>query len=142
MPITIPMAMAITVSSSVIKRPARTVWLVKYWPTTPHWKRGLVATLLAPAARTRITTAVAIHRPGWRAGIALIRPASAPVLCPAIPGADVLARESPFPYLADRTIDHRRIDGPGLHAPLLEDLLVDAIGDELLERVQGRLRHG
>ena len=93
---TIPMTIAITVSSSVISRPVRMALSVKYWPTTPHSNRRFVATLLTAAARAIRTSAVPIQRPGCRAGTALIRSAGTRVAA-STPEVGVVASAYPLP---------------------------------------------
>src|SRR6185437_16963230 len=91
--------------------------------------------LWAASIATSATTAAATQRPGWRAGIALIGAAAGPDW----PGPPLVATS--LTVLADRPVDHGVVDGDRLHAPLLQDLQVDAVGDHLLQRRLDRLRH-
>src|SRR5438128_2280657 len=137
-PITAPMTMAIAVSSRVTRSAARMVRSVKYCPTTCHSNRGFLTMLSMAAARMIRTTAVPIHRPGWRAGIALIRSAGTPVSGVTTPVAGGSVRPPPSAHSA---VYHGVRDGPGLHAPLHEDLHVGTVGDQFHEGVQDGLRH-
>jgi hypothetical protein len=68
--------------------------LVKYWRTTPHSNLEFVATLLSAAASAIRTIAVPIQRPGWRAGIALIRSGGI-VVFDSAPEVEIVARATP-----------------------------------------------
>ena len=65
-PITSPISIAITVSSSVRASPSRICGLNRYSATTGHSNAGLVATLASAAPAISTTTAVATHVHGWR----------------------------------------------------------------------------
>ena len=79
-PSTMPAAMAMTVSSSVMAMPRKMGAAKRYLPTTPHWnlpsrtpprvtweKKRVLTSI---AARTTMTT-LATQRPGWRTGTIL-----------------------------------------------------------------------
>src|SRR5262249_48877503 len=71
-PRAIPIAIAVTVNSSVVIRPWTTEYEKKYWRTTLHSKREFVAIDFAIAAPKTRMIAPATQRPGWRTGIALM----------------------------------------------------------------------
>src|SRR5215475_9875700 len=77
----------------------------------------------------KATITPAIHRPGWRTGIALISSGGTAEAAP--PGA----------MSADCAVDLRVGDGAALDAPLLENRLVLTVLHEVLDRFEDRLGH-
>ena len=71
-PSTMPIAIAITVSSIVTRRPSRIRSSNRYSPTTSHWKPDAVTIERTSAAATRRMIAAAIQRPGCRTGTAFM----------------------------------------------------------------------
>src|ERR1700730_10472163 len=140
-PSTIPINIASTVNSSVISTPRSTGPENRYWPTTPHWKRGLLTTeLTSPTSRTA-TIAALIQRPGCLTGTAFISsggPASAMSAAASGGGTRGLSRDF---SLADRSVDLRGCYRALREPPVIEDLLVCAVGDDRLHGAKHRLRH-
>src|SRR5215212_2034392 len=132
-PRTTPMAMATTVSSSVSTSPCRMRPENSVSPTTPHSKRGLVASERISAAETTSTTAAATHRPGWRTGTASIASGGTRS---AVVDAVVLMRTRASALSA---VDRGARNGAALDAPLAEDLLVLPVRDDLLDGGEDRL---
>src|SRR5438128_795532 len=134
-----PIAIALTVSSSVMKTPLRMRWSNRNCPTTCHSSCLFVATeWISEAANSRISAA-ATQRPGRRTGMALIssgRPAGASLS--AAPGS---ATSYLIPSLACGAVDRRVAERRALQFPLLEDRLIGAVGDQQLQRREHGLRH-
>src|SRR5439155_5482270 len=81
------------------------------------------------------TNAVATQRHGWRAGIARIL-AAEPA---AAAGAPVPAPGGVLTVGSGHSVDLRCRQSPRCRAPLVEDLSVDPVTDQLLQRVEDRL---
>src|SRR5437868_3293193 len=115
--------MAAMVSQMVLRTPESTGGERKYFHCSAQSKDSLVSRLLTSiAASTRMMSADT-HLPGWRTGTARMisgRPS-------AVFSETVMIR------LALSAVDHRVGDGAGLDAGLLQDRLVAAVGDHLLE---------
>src|SRR6266516_5301396 len=95
-----------------------------------------VAMPITRRVATNTTTTVATHRPGWRAGIARILAAEPE----AAAGAPVPAPGGVLTVGSGRSVDLRCRQSPRCRAPLVEDLPVDPVADQLLQRVEDRLR--
>lgn len=72
MPRATPIAIASTVSSSVVRTPPSTGGANMLSSMKRHWNAGLVTSMLTNIATSTATTAVATQRPGCRTGTALI----------------------------------------------------------------------
>src|SRR3954447_6495710 len=118
MPSSTPRTMASTVITRVVRAPRSTAGVNMLSNMNPHWNTGFVSSMFTNIATSTAMTAAATHRPGCRTGTAWIRSGAAGrVLVSAVMSADGGV--------------HRGIgDGAVLHAPLLQHLLVAAVGDQ------------
>src|SRR5512132_3818640 len=126
-----PMIIDSTVSSSDVFTPSMTGGRNMLSSMKRHWNASLVTSMWTNIAATMARTTIATQRPGCRTGTAVM--------------ASGCARSAVFvsvmlaPGPADSGIDGGGVDGARLDAPLVEDRLVGAVGDQRLDGVGHRL---
>src|SRR4029453_16565686 len=126
-----PMIIDSTVRVSDVRTPSMTGGRNMLSNMKRHWNASLVTSMWTNMAATMARTTIATQRPGCRTGTAVM--------------ASGCARSAVFvsvmraPGSAPSGIDGGVVDGARLDAPLLEDRLVGAVGDQRLDRVGGRL---
>src|SRR4051812_5871880 len=124
-----PMAIAITVSSSVATRPLRMPCSKKYFPNVLQSRFGLVNSMWTSMAARTSTIAPLTHLPGCRTGTALMvsgRTGSAV-------SVSVTASS------ASRSVDLGVGDGATFDTPLVGQHLVSAVGDQVLDGLLDRV---
>src|SRR5438270_6837952 len=117
-PSPIPAAWASADTRMVLRTPSRMRWLNWYFHT---WWKSMKWDLSADAisqATTRRTSAAPTQRPQWRKGTALMTSGSVGLTL--------------RPWSA--AVERRRLQGPAGEVPLLQDLVVGAVGDDRLQR--------
>src|SRR4051812_18896839 len=129
MPSRMPMTMARTVMISVVRAPRSTGAEKMLSAMNPQENTGFVTSMWTNMATRTAITAAATHRQGCRTGTARI--------CSGGAGRVVVSVliESVRPASADVRVPRGVGDRAGLHAPVLQHLLVAAVGDQRLHRV-------
>src|SRR5918996_4566377 len=135
MAITIPSATPMTIDSTVsrsdVRTPSMTGGRNMLSSMKPHWNASFVTSMWTNIAARMARTTIVTQRPGCRTGTAVMAWGCA--------RSGVFVSVMRAPRSRRSGVEGWAVDGARLDAPLLEDRLVGAVGDQRPDRVGDRL---